>query len=195
MSVTSRCTPYYFTLSLFFNSAFSHSSYKLIIKPLTDCVDISVRVDVNDEIVARGRSPIIHLIYFISTIWLVRSRWHSCSLLIINLSNSHSLPLMHSMRTHCTYVQFDFGLVRLALLLEPHTLALVSREPAYSELYPHLLVSPHLCFIHRVQVDHLSPVLPPPSTTMSGKKISSFLCMSLSLCESQHVTVVLQMLQ
>eukprot|EP01050_Picozoa_sp_SAG11_P060011 SAG11_NODE_39210_length_238_cov_8.964029_1_plen_29_part_01 len=29
---------------------------------------------------------------------------------------------MHSMRTHCTYVQFDFGLVRLALLLEPHTL-------------------------------------------------------------------------
>ena len=94
--------------------------------------------------------------------------WHSCSLLIINLSNSHSLPLMHSMRTHCTYVQFDFGLVRLALLLEPHTLILVSREPSYSELYPHLLVSPHLCFIHRVQVDHRSPVLPPPSTTMSG---------------------------
>ena len=66
---------------------------------------------------------------------------HSCSLLISNLSNSHLLPLMHSMRTHCTYVQFDFGLVRLALLLEPHTLTLISREPAYSELYPHLLVS------------------------------------------------------
>ena len=45
------------------------------------------------------------------------------------------------MRTRCTYVQFDFGLVRLALLLEPHTLTLISREPAYSELYPHLLVS------------------------------------------------------
>eukprot|EP01050_Picozoa_sp_SAG11_P032429 SAG11_NODE_10545_length_823_cov_0.701657_2_plen_33_part_01 len=33
---------------------------------------------------------------------------------------------MHSMHTRCTYVQFDFGLVRLALLLEPLTLTLIS---------------------------------------------------------------------
>ena len=123
---------------------------------------------------------------------------HSCSLLISNLSNSHLLPLMHSMRTHCTYVQFDFGLVRLALLLEPHTLTLISREPAYSELYPHLLVSRTFasstvsksiiglrCYLHH------------PRQWVEKKKLVTplFLYMSLSLCESQHVTVVLQMLQ